>query len=230
MTLRRLFLAGAVLWEAIAIVHANGTGSFRPPSGQQPADRGRPAGKLPFPHGGVHLRREAALQAPTIQEPVRLGKEAGVQAGKISRAERGRFLDLRAVDRAPDQVGESLHRPIRPGHAAVDPQGFQRALCLRPVRLHGGEKIRGLEADALERGLRELARPGRPRQAKQGAADIRPPVGRAQADEGRNEDYLLRRVRCRGERPGFFGALHGVQAVTQPFTDAPAMKIEPSSA
>jgi hypothetical protein len=38
-----------------------------------------------------------------------------VQAGKISRAERGRFLDLRTVDRAPDQVGESLHRPIRPG-------------------------------------------------------------------------------------------------------------------
>jgi hypothetical protein len=74
-----------------------------------------PAGELPFPHGGVHLRREAALQAPTIQEPVRLGKEAGVQAGKISRAERGRFLDLRTVDRAPDQVGESLHRPIRPG-------------------------------------------------------------------------------------------------------------------
>ena len=109
-----------------------------------------------------------------------------------------------------------LHCPVRPDHAAVDTQGFQRALGLRPVRLHGAEKIGGLEADALERGLRKLARPGRPRQAKQGAADIRPPVGGAQADEGRNEDDLLRRVRCRSERPGFFGALHDVQAVTQP--------------
>ena len=37
---------------AIATLHANGAGAFRPPSGQQPADRPRPAAELPFPHGG----------------------------------------------------------------------------------------------------------------------------------------------------------------------------------
>jgi len=37
---------------AIAALHANGTGAFRPPSGQQPADRPRPAAELPFPHDG----------------------------------------------------------------------------------------------------------------------------------------------------------------------------------
>ena len=74
-----------------------------------------PAGELPFPHGGVHLRREAALQAPTIQEPVRLGKDAGVQAVTQPLHRRARDEDRtfeRIATLAADLVGDGGQEPI----------------------------------------------------------------------------------------------------------------------
>ena len=132
---RELFLAGAaaasgVACGAIATVHANGTGSLCPPSGQQPADCGRPAGETSVPHGGVHLRREAALQAPTIQRTGRLGKKPACRPGDKRGPRRGRFLDLRRSTVRPIQVWQvAASCQSDPAMPLVDPQGFQRTLA-----------------------------------------------------------------------------------------------------
>ena len=58
--------------------------------------------------------------------------------------------------------------------------------------------------------------PGGARQPEQRAARLGPPIGRAQADEGRHQHDLLRWIGGCGKRAGFLGALHDVQIVAQP--------------
>jgi len=164
-----------------------------------------------------HARFEAALHAPMVHKSVRLGKEAGVQPGEICRAKRSRFFDLRTIDRIAENIGEPLHGPIRNCHAAVDAQRVQHACAFLPIVLHRGEQISSLVTHAFERGSRQFARPSRARQAKQGAAHIRPPM--------------------RGPQPDACASAPLCSAVVMIFrlsrshwTAAPAMKTEPSSA
>ena len=175
-----------------------------------------PCRQLFLAHAGVHLRREPALQLPVLGKAVRLGKKSGVQAGEIGGAERRGFPDLRPVDGAADEIGEALHGEIGIRHAAVDAQDFQRARAIAPIRAHRVEQIDGLKANTLQRRLRQFARPGGAGEPEQRAARLGPPIGRAQADEGRHQHDLLGRIGGLGERAGLLGALHDVQTVAQP--------------
>jgi hypothetical protein len=45
-----------------------------PPASEQPRDGGFPCGEFAFAHGGIHVRREAALQLPMLREAIGLEK------------------------------------------------------------------------------------------------------------------------------------------------------------
>ena len=91
-----------------------------------------------------------------------------------------------------------------------------RGFRARPVGAHRGPEVEGLVADALQRGVRELGRAGVAGQAEQRAAHARIPVGRAHADEGRDQIDALHGVGLVGERAGLGGVLDDAEAVAQP--------------
>src|SRR3984893_19448217 len=63
-----------------------------PPASEQPRDGGFPCGEFAFAHGGIHVRREAALQLPMLREAIGLEKKPGVRAGEITRGDDANFL------------------------------------------------------------------------------------------------------------------------------------------
>ena len=183
---------------------------------QHPLHRPRPARQLPLPRRLAHRRLEAMLQPPVVGEFCGLGIDAGLQPGEIGGAERGGFLDHRAIDRRVEQIGEALHGPVRRGHAAVDAEHDVGGLRVRPVGAHRGPEIEGLVADAFQRGMREFGGAGVAGEAEQRAADARIPVGRAEADEGRHQIDALHGIGFVGERAGLGGLLDDAEPVAQP--------------
>src|SRR5579863_3226415 len=71
-----------------------------------------PAGQFSLACGLAHVGFEAVLEPPIVGESGGLGVDAGGEAGEIGGAERGGFLDHRAVDRRIEQIGEALHGPV----------------------------------------------------------------------------------------------------------------------
>ena len=90
------------------------------------------------------------------------------------------------------------------------------AFCARPVGPHRLEQVAGLVADAFQRGAGEFGRAGVAGQAEERAARLGIPVGRAEADEGRHEIDVLRRIGVVGERAGLAGLLDDAEPVAQP--------------
>ena len=88
--------------------------------------------------------------------------------------------------------------------------------CRRPVAAHGLEQVARLVADGLQRRARELVGAGGARQAEQRAARVGLPVGRAEADEGRHQIDVLRRIGRGGERAALRRRGDDAQAVAQP--------------
>ena len=82
--------------------------------------------------------------------------------------------------------------------------------------MHGLQQIARLVAHRLQRRARELAGPGRARQAEQRAARLGLPVGRAEADEGRHEIDVLARIGLGGQRAALRRRGDDAQAVAQP--------------
>ena len=71
---------------------------------------------------------------------------------------------------------------------------------VRPVAAHRVEEVARLEADRFQRRAGEFLRAGAAGEAEERAARLGVPIGRAEADEGRHEIDLLRRVGLGGER------------------------------
>src|SRR5882762_6069922 len=71
---------------------------------QEPLHRPRPARKLALARCRAHRRLEAVFQPPVIGKLRRLGIDAGGKPREIGGAERGGFLDHRAIDRRVQQV------------------------------------------------------------------------------------------------------------------------------
>src|SRR5262249_5211528 len=131
-----------------------------------------------------HSRLEAFLFAPLRGDLLFAPPEVDGQTGQVGRAERGRFGDHRAHDRDAPDVGLALAEEVVARRAAVDAQLFRLDAG---IRLHAFDHVARLVGHRFDRGA-GYVRPGRAaRQSDDGAARVRVPVGRAEADERRDE-------------------------------------------
>ena len=73
------------------------------------------------------------------------------------------------------------------------------ASASRAVGGHGLQQVAGLVADRFQRGAGDLGVAGLAGEAEDGAARLRVPIGRAEADEGRHDVDLRVRVGERGQ-------------------------------
>ena len=129
-------------------------------------------------------RLPSLVHAPVVAQIVEVLPEPDGEPGRVGGAERGRFGDDGADDRDAEHVGLQLHQGVVDRRAAVHLEHFEADAGVLHHRVQDGA---GLEADRFERGAREVRLRVEPRQPDDGAARVRPPVGREEPGEGGHE-------------------------------------------
>src|ERR1700733_13879480 len=161
----------------------------------------------------VPLRQPALGLVPVGAELIRVGPEAGGQAGRVRGAERGGLGDDGAADRDTEDVGLELHGEVVGGDAAVDLEHLE---VHAGVLLHRLADVAALVADGLERGPGEVGVRVEPRQPDDRPPGVAAPVRREQAGERGHEVHAAVVADLAGQRLDLSGTGDDAELVTQP--------------
>src|ERR1700733_6940028 len=166
----------------------------------------------------VPLRQPALGLVPVGAELIRVGPEAGGQAGRVRGAERGGLGDDGAADRDTEDVGLELHTQVVGGDAAVDLERFQ---VHAGVLLHRLADVAALVADGLQGGPGQVGVGVVARQPDDGAARVAAPVRREQAGDRGHEVDAAVVGGLPGQRLDLRGAGDDAELVAQPLHRRP---------